>query len=335
MQEPAAVHRAQPTGTVAAQCEVADRGGGDTTGLDGHMTAPSREQTRARYPDECGRAKRDGVQIYYEAYGNGEPTILFLPAWEIVHSRAWKCQIPYFARHGRVVTFDRRGNGRSDRPLDIGAYGRRATVGDTLAVLDKAGVERAAVLSWCGAGDDLALAAEHPDRVAGLVLIAPDLLLTADPAEEEGPWPFNEEPGTLEGWAKWNRHYWLRDWPGFLESSSTRHSPSRTPPSRSRTRSGGAARPTRRPSSAAWTRSGSMTGTARCGSVRKCRVRPWSSRGREDAIVGRARGAAVAAAIPQARLITLEGSGHAPQLRDPVITNLLIRDFVSRAVPRG
>jgi hypothetical protein len=49
------------------------------------------------------------------------------------------------------------------------------------------------------------------------VLIAPDLLLTADPAEEEGPYPFNEEPGTLEGWAKWNRHYWLRDWPGFLE----------------------------------------------------------------------------------------------------------------------
>jgi pimeloyl-ACP methyl ester carboxylesterase len=57
--------------------------------------------------------------------------------------------------------------------------------------------------------------------------------------------------------------------------------------------------------------------------------------GSEDAIVGRARGAAVAAAIPQARLITLEGSGHAPHLRDPVITNLLIRDFVSRAVPRS
>ena len=41
----------------------------------------------------------------------------------------------------------------------------------------------------------------------------------------------------------------------------------------------------------------------------------------------------MAAAIPQARLITLAGSGHAPYLRDPVITNLLIRDFVSGAVP--
>ena len=82
------------------------------------MTVPSREQTRARYPDESGYVQRDGVRVYYEAYGTGEPAILFLPTWEIVHSRAWKFQIPYFARHGRVVTFDRRGNGRSDRPAD-------------------------------------------------------------------------------------------------------------------------------------------------------------------------------------------------------------------------
>ena len=50
--------------------------------------------------------------------------------------------------------------------------------------------------------------------------------------------------------------------------------------------------------------------------------------GSEDAIVGGARGAAVAEAIPHARLITLEGCGHAPHLRDPVITNLLLREFI-------
>jgi pimeloyl-ACP methyl ester carboxylesterase len=36
------------------------------------------------------------------------------PAWSIIHSRHWKMQIPYLAGHGRVVTFDRGGNGRSD-----------------------------------------------------------------------------------------------------------------------------------------------------------------------------------------------------------------------------
>jgi hypothetical protein len=52
--------------------------------------------------------------------------------------------------------------------------------------------------------------------------------------------------------------------------------------------------------------------------------------GSEDAVVGPARGDAVARAIPQAQLITLEGSGHAPHLRDPVITNLVLRDFIGR-----
>jgi pimeloyl-ACP methyl ester carboxylesterase len=52
--------------------------------------------------------------------------------------------------------------------------------------------------------------------------------------------------------------------------------------------------------------------------------------GSQDAVVGPARGAAVADAIPHAQLITLEGCGHAPHLRDPVMTNLLIRDFVLR-----
>ena len=46
--------------------------------------------------------------------------------------------------------------------------------------------------------------------------------------------------------------------------------------------------------------------------------------------MGPARGAAVADAIPYAQLITLEGCGHAPHLRDPVMTNLLIRDFALR-----
>src|SRR5215468_9791101 len=136
------------------------------------MTTPAREQTRARYPDECGCAERDGVRVYYEAYGTGGPTILFLPTWEIAHSRTWKFQIPYFARHGRVVTFDRRGNGHSDRPVDIAACDRRAAVGDAIAVLDRVGAKRAVIVSWCCAGDDLILAVDHAPRVAGLVLIS-------------------------------------------------------------------------------------------------------------------------------------------------------------------
>ena len=74
-----------------------------------------------------GYLDRDGVRIFYEVYGTRRAhASCCFPTWEIVHSRAWKSQIPYFARHGRVVTFDRRGNGRSDRPAKCAPYDRRA-----------------------------------------------------------------------------------------------------------------------------------------------------------------------------------------------------------------
>ena len=296
-------------------------------------TEPGREQSRARYPDSSGYTKRDGVRVYYEVYGDGEPTILLFPTWEIVHSRAWKCQIPYLARHCRVVTFDRRGNGRSDRPGDMSAYDRRATADDALAVLDEAGADRVVVVSWCCAGDDLILAVEHPERVAGLVLIAPDLLLTDDPAEEEGPYPFDEEPATLAGWAKWNRHYWLRDWPGFLEFffSQVFTEPHSTKPTEDAIGWGGQTDPQTMTlgMEAEWPND-------RENALRLCaqvRCPTLVIQGTQDAIVGPARGAAVAEAIPHAQLITLEGCGHAPHLRDPVRTNLLIRDFACPPAP--
>ena len=102
------------------------------------------------------------MRIWYEVCGSGEPAILLMPAWEILHSRSWKSQIPYLARHGRVITFDPRGNGRSDRPADVHAYDRRPATDDALAVLDEVGAQRAVVIAWCGAGEELLLAAEHP-----------------------------------------------------------------------------------------------------------------------------------------------------------------------------
>ena len=61
---------------------------------------------RARYPDADGYVERDGVKVFYEVFGSGQPTVLLLPAWSIVYSRIWKLQVPYLARHYRVVTFD-------------------------------------------------------------------------------------------------------------------------------------------------------------------------------------------------------------------------------------
>ena len=81
---------------------------------------------RARYPDSDGFVVRDGAEIRYERYGEGWPAILLLPPWSLVHSRHWKMQIPYLARHFTVVCFDGRGSGGSGRRRTRrGVCGRR------------------------------------------------------------------------------------------------------------------------------------------------------------------------------------------------------------------
>ncbi len=78
---------------------------------------------RARLPDQTGFAtSSDGVRLAFDVYGAGEPTIAFLPSTPIIHARQWKGQIPYLSRHFRVVAYDGRGNGRSDRPTTPEAY---------------------------------------------------------------------------------------------------------------------------------------------------------------------------------------------------------------------
>jgi pimeloyl-ACP methyl ester carboxylesterase len=87
---------------------------------------------RARYPDQEGFVERGDVRIFYEVFGTGEPTVLLLPTWSIIHSRLWKAQVPYLARHCRVITFDGRGNGQSSRPVSAYAYSDREFVAKNL-----------------------------------------------------------------------------------------------------------------------------------------------------------------------------------------------------------
>ena len=172
---------------------------------------------RARYPDQEGFVERDGVNIFYEVYGVGEPTVSLLPTWSVVHSRLWKAQIPYLARHCRVLTFDGRGNGKSSRPTTPEAYTDNEFAADALAVMDATATQQAVLVSIsAGTFWSLLLAAEHPERVAGAVFIG-----VAFPSLPFPPhrmvYSFDDVLDTDEGWAKENRHYWLKDYRGYLE----------------------------------------------------------------------------------------------------------------------
>ena len=97
---------------------------------------------RAVEPRAQGYLDRDGVRIFYELFGDAPETMLFLPPWAINHSRFWKGQVPYLSRHFSVLTFDPRGNGRSDRPESPDEYGAEVTAADALALLDELGLDR-------------------------------------------------------------------------------------------------------------------------------------------------------------------------------------------------
>ncbi len=283
-----------------------------------------REQSRARYPDAEGFAERAGVRIGFEVYGAGEPTVLLMPTWSIIHSRHWKMQIPYLSRHCRVVAFDGRGNGRSDRP-DQG-YDEQEFADDAVAVLDATGTEHAAVVSLSlGAHRSLLLADAHPDRVDALVFVAPALPL-GEPLPKRAPYEWDEVLDTDEGWAKYNRYYWLKDYRGYLEFffGQMFNEPHSTKPVEDCV--GWGLETSAELLIAA--QSGAVldpdTTQKLCAAIR-CPV--MVIQGTTDAITGMSRGVSLAEATG-GELVLLEGSGHGPHVRDPVKVNLLLRDFL-------
>jgi pimeloyl-ACP methyl ester carboxylesterase len=291
----------------------------------GARTGP--EQTRARYPDAEGHVERDGVRVWWERYGNGEPTVFLLPTWSIVHSRHWKAQIPYLARHFRVLTFDGRGNGRSDRPAGAAAYTEREFAADALAVMDATGTGRAVLVGLsCGALWATVLAGDHPDRVAGVITIGPAVGL-APPHPERAVHSFLEPLDTDEGWARYNRDYWLRDFRGFLEFFFSRCLTEAHSTKQHEDCVGWGLEIGPEPLIDA------HQGLLLCGlesfrdSCARVRCPVLVIHGDEDAIRPHAQGAALAE-VTGGRLVTLGGSGHLPQARDPVKVNLLIREFV-------
>jgi pimeloyl-ACP methyl ester carboxylesterase len=113
---------------------------------------------------------RDGVRIYFEEHGQGEPVLL---AYGIGgNATMWEPNIgPLSARH-RLVLWEPRGHARSESPEDPAKVTFGHWVLDLLGLLDHLGLERAIVggLSL-GAGIATRFALRHPERVKALIAI--------------------------------------------------------------------------------------------------------------------------------------------------------------------
>src|SRR5882672_913861 len=115
---------------------------------------------RAKMPSQEGFVERDGVKLHYEIYGDGPETMVFVPPWAISHSRVYKAQLPYFSERFRCITYDGRGNGKSDRPADVLAVMDATTDGPAIMV----------ALSFGGMLTSI-VAAHHPERVKAAILV--------------------------------------------------------------------------------------------------------------------------------------------------------------------
>ena len=112
-------------------------------------------------------AKINGINIYYEVHGAGDPLLLIMGLG--ANATAWEAQIPALNREYKVIAFDNRGSGRSDKPTVM--YSMRQMADDAVLLLDQLGVAAAHVFGMSMGGmiaQELTL--QHPARVKSLVL---------------------------------------------------------------------------------------------------------------------------------------------------------------------
>ena len=285
---------------------------------------------RARHPDSEGFVESGGLSIGYEVFGEGDVTLLLLPTWTIIHSRFWKLQVPYLARHFRVITYDGPGNGRSDRTVDPQNYSLAAQASHAIDVMDETGTDEAVLVSLSmGSMWSLSVAAEHPDRVLGQVFIGPSLPITPPSAAragiEDAFWAEHVDP---QGWEKYNAHYWKTNYQDFAEFFFSECFPE--PHSTKQ-----------REDCVGWameTQAEVLIGEATARDVDHNTVLDLCSRvtspvlvihGDDDRISPLSRGRRLAEATAGS-LVTVEDGGHIPLARDPVVVNQLIREFAGR-----
>jgi pimeloyl-ACP methyl ester carboxylesterase len=138
-------------------------------------TAPAKKTAPAHYgsnPAAGATFTHDGVKLYYEVYGTGEPLLM-------VHGNGGSIfdlsmQIAYFRRQYRVIAMDSRDQGKSADSVGSLTYEKMAD--DLAALLDHLQVPAANVLGWSDGGiEALLLGIRHPAKVKKIVSMAANL----------------------------------------------------------------------------------------------------------------------------------------------------------------
>lgn len=114
---------------------------------------------------------KDGISLYYEDWGTGVPVVL-IHGWPL-HSDSWERQATFLAENGlRVVTYDRRGFGRSDKPWD--GYDYDTLAADLEALMEGLDLRGATLVGFSMGGGEVAryISRYRTSRVNKAVLVS-------------------------------------------------------------------------------------------------------------------------------------------------------------------
>jgi class 3 adenylate cyclase len=164
-------------------------------------------------------ARNGDVSLAYDVFGDGERDILVTIGWVGSFQTAWDNPaharwLQRLATLGRVIMWDKRGTGLSERLPPDRLPTLEERMDDMRVVLDAAGSERAAVFGLSEGGSlSATFAASHPDRTTGLIVMGGFPRLLYDVDYEFGTTPeeaeyFNEQVGSTWGDNAWLLNLW-------------------------------------------------------------------------------------------------------------------------------
>lgn len=114
------------------------------------------------------KVKIDGVELYYEVHGKGDP-VIFSHAF-MDDCSVWKSQTDFFAQKYTVILYDQRGHGKSDKPKD--SYAIQTLANDLYLLIQKLNLDKVTLVgNSTGGMAAIILTLDHPDKVSRLVLV--------------------------------------------------------------------------------------------------------------------------------------------------------------------
>ncbi len=258
----------------------------------------------------------NGIEIYYEEHGSGEPLLLIM-GWG-GNAATWHPQLAGLAEQFRVITFDNRGVGRSSSPE--GPYSAPQMAEDVVGLLDALEVRRAHVFG-ISMGGMIAqeLAIEHPRRVDKLILgcTTPGSCRAAGVARlhsDISSFRDSDGQGSLEWLSDFLKRLWTED--AVMKSTSELQdfvlSLIRFPPTAHGLRN----------------QADAVLGHDAYDRLDQIRHRTLVMTGDEDMLIDPKNSEILAKRIPDAQLLIFKGLRHAFHLERPDLSNNAIIEFI-------